>query len=305
VVFTFIISYQTYNIGVQSWVCQPIDFIRTFVASYSLNPTLLFNNPLDFVYKLLELNDIDRTYRAITQLYIRYKYDIGYMPDIIKIDILSIILFMPIFYLLLNIIYKTICGIKNVKNNIYYFIYLMSIIIIYLFGGNKAGYDIAFIVVAILLIYPFIAPEIFYIRKSIFLILVTIIIYSYINIGFNIKKGWTGPGVQINYEIDYKSIINLKNKYLNNGYSILYEDNTAFIFDDVHEKYPITYIMNFATPANNLVQKNLSDKKYLFIGRCAYINAINKLDPNLKISNLEVVSVRGIGDAVCATSISK
>jgi hypothetical protein len=121
----------------------------------------------------------------------------------------------------------------------------------------------------------------------------------------NIKKGWTGPGVQINHAIDYDSIIKLKNKYLNDSYSILYEDNTAFIFNDVHDKYPITYIMNLATPANNLVQKNLSDKKYLFIGRCAYINEINKLDPNLKISNLELVSVRGIGDPVCATSISK
>lgn len=305
VVLTFIISYQTYNIGVQSWICQPIDFIRTFVASYSLNPILLFNNPLDFIYKLFELNNIDRTYRAITQLYIRSKYDIGYMPDIIKVNIISIILFFPFFYLLLKVIYKTVYGIKNVKNNIYFLIYLVSILIIYLFGGNKAGYDIAFIVVAILLIYPFVAPETVNIKKSIFLLLVMIIIYSDIVIGYNIKKGWTGPGVQINHAIDYNSIINLKNKYLNDDYSILYDDNTAFIFNDVHDKYPITYMMNLATSENNLIQKNLSDKKYLFIGRCAYINEITKLDPNLKISNLELVSVRGIGDAVCATSISK
>jgi hypothetical protein len=63
-------------------------------------------------------------------------------------------------------------------------------------------------------------------------------------------------------------------------------------------------MMNLATQNNGLVGRNLSNKNYLFIGRCAYINEILRLESNLNTQILESTSIRGIDDPVCAAYIS-
>lgn len=298
-----IISYQSYVIGSATWVCKPIEFIKLFVASYSLNPTLIFTNVQEFFIKIFELNNAERSYRAVSQLFLRSDYDIGYMPNLIKLQFISIVVSMTILCLLLKIVFQLIK--ETHKENYFYIIYIITIAVIYLFGGNKSAYDISFIICAILLVVPFVVTKEIYIGKLFLYIFCLIIFISYLKIGKDIKKSWSGPGVQIRHKINYDELFVLKNKIEISNDSILYEDNTVFLFNDIADKYPVTYMMNLATRDNHLLTRNLGNKNYIFIGRCAYLNELTVLEPKLKIKNLENKLINGIPDSVCLSRIQK
>lgn len=286
-------AWQNYFLSLETYICEPIPFIRNFISNYALNPGLILKDPAEFFYKLFLFNDFSHTYRAISQFFIRSNYDIGYLPDLINLKF-EYLFNLPIFYIVIKTLYKLLISLY--KNDIFYIIYSLLICVIYLFSGNKGAYDTAFIVTSLLLIIPFSVRGKISFSKPILSYFIILILYSYIIIILHITSLWSGPGTQILKKIDYSSIdIKIKN-HINNYNNILYDDNTALLFNGIKEKYPVTYINNLATRENELVRSNLRGKTFLYVGRCVYLDSMRALQDDVIITTYEKFTVQGVSD---------
>lgn len=289
-------SLQNYFLTLDAYICNPVPFISSIVSNYALNPLLLIQDPAGFFYKIYSFNDLSHTYRAISQVFIKSNYDIKYLPDIIISKYLIIIINLPIVYVLLKIYYNLLSSSLKNSKDLFLFIYLFTISIVYLFSGNKGAYDIAFTVTSLLIIIPFSIHVEIKIPKIALYYLGILFSVSYCYIVFNLLSGWVGPGVQLIKKINYNEINYRLDKYLENYHNILYEDNTAFMFNNFNEKYPVTYFIHLASGEANLVRRNLKGKTYLFAGRCTYLNAMQAQQPDLIITTLDKFVVDGISE---------
>lgn len=302
-VFGGICAYQIYGLSASTWPCSSIDFVRDFIKIYAVNPAQLLVDPLDFLRQVLIANDLHKTERAISQLMLRANYEIAYFPNVINNQIFSYIASTPIAIILIASIYALVIGLAKSKDKVFCFIYLGSVLCAYLLGANKSPYDISFTVVAVLLIIPFVGRIQINVPKFIVALYILVAIYGYISIAKQVFSGWVGPGLQIVDSIDFDEISVKSKKYLNGYNYFMYEDNTAFLFNGKKYQYPITYMMNLATRDNNLIQSNLAQNKFLYVGRCAYTNIMRSIQVDIKIETFEVFKVNGIPDAVCIAEI--
>lgn len=291
IVFTVI--YQNYFLSLDTYSCNQVPFVRDFISNYALNPMLIFKDPAEFLNKIALFNDFSHSLKAVSQFFIKSDYDIGYLPNIINSKPLIYLINLPIVYLVAKIFYNFIFNFVN-KRDVFYIIYLLTIMIVYLFSGNKGAYDIAFTITALIAILPFAVHNKISLYKYNYYYLVLIIIYSYIIMLINLTNSWVGPGVQLLERINYEKISLKTVKYIRDFDSVIYDDSTTFIFNSVKEKYPITYINNLASPENNLVKSNLKGKVFLYVGRCVYLESMKALQQDVEISVFEQFTVEGV-----------
>jgi hypothetical protein len=303
-VFGGLCTYQIYVLSASTWPCNSVDFVRDFIKIYAVNPAQVLIDPLDFLRQILAANDLHKTERAISQLMLRANYEISYFPNVIDNQLFSYVASTPIAIILIASIYCLAIRLPKTNDKLFCFVYLCSVLCSYLLGANKSPYDISFTVIAVLLIIPFVNGIKIHVPKFIIAFYILFAIYGYISIAKQVFSGWVGPGLQIVEPINFDEINAKVKKYLNRYDYFIYEDNTAFLFKGNKNQYPITYMMNLATRDNNLIKRNIAQKRFLYVGRCAYTNVMRSIQDDVKIETFEVFKVDGIPDAVCIAEIT-
>lgn len=148
--FIIYVSYKYYEMYSFLSISCRYDYINSILSNYQISPFKLFSNPYDFLRGIYFSNDLIRLDRAISQIFLRNNYDIGYLPNIIKYFYITNLINMLYIYLLLTYL-------KNVFSSVNFnkltYIYLLTIIAIFLLNSNKAAYDI-FMYINLIILLP-------------------------------------------------------------------------------------------------------------------------------------------------------
>lgn len=148
--YLLLISYEYYGMYSYLSVGCSYDYINNILSTYQVNPFSFFSNPLKFFNGIYSANDLIRIDRALSQIFLRNNYDIGYLPNIVKYNNIVILLNMLYIYLLI-LYFKNVFII--IKFNLIICIYIFTIISIFILNANKASYDV-FMFLNLLLLIP-------------------------------------------------------------------------------------------------------------------------------------------------------
>ncbi len=148
--YVIFVSYEYYTMYKFLSIGCSYEYINNILSTYQVNPFTLFTNPFMFFNGLHLSNDFIRLDRALSQIFLRNNYDIGYIPNIVKYINITNLVNMLYIYLFFTYFKKVFFGIKF---NFFILVYIFTIISIFILNANKASYDI-FLCINLLLLLP-------------------------------------------------------------------------------------------------------------------------------------------------------
>jgi hypothetical protein len=150
IIYILFISYKYYGMYKFLSIGCSYEYINNILSTYQVNPFTFFSNPLTFFNRLYSSNDLIRIDRALSQIFLRNNYDIGYLPNIVKYANLINLINMLYIYLLFSYFKKVF---SVIKFDFFICSYLFTIISIFILNANKASYDI-FMILNLLILLP-------------------------------------------------------------------------------------------------------------------------------------------------------
>lgn len=150
IIYLIFISYEYYGMYKFLSIGCNYEYINNILLTYQVNPFTLFSDPSTFFSRLYFSNDLIRIDRALSQIFLRNNYDIGYLPNIVKYANITNLINMLYIYLLFSY-FKNVYNI--IKVDFFICVYLLTVFSIFILNANKASYDI-FLFLNLLILLP-------------------------------------------------------------------------------------------------------------------------------------------------------